>query len=43
MAGGQLGAERTLEILTTQMKRTMKLLGVSSVAELEPKHVKFLQ
>ena len=43
MAGGQLGAERTLEILTTQMKRTMKLLGVSNVAELEPKHVKFLQ
>ncbi|MBM3691514.1 MAG: alpha-hydroxy-acid oxidizing protein [Actinobacteria bacterium] len=43
MAGGQLGAERTLEILTTQMKRTMKLLGVSEVAELEPKHVKFLQ
>ena len=43
MAGGQLGAERSLEILTNQMSRTMRLLGVSNVAELEPKHVKFLQ
>jgi L-lactate dehydrogenase (cytochrome) len=42
MAGGQLGAERALEILTGQMSRTMRLLGVRSVSELEPKHVKFL-
>jgi isopentenyl diphosphate isomerase/L-lactate dehydrogenase-like FMN-dependent dehydrogenase len=43
MAGGELGAQRTLEILTSQMSRTMRLLGVSSVAELEPQHVKFLR
>ena len=42
MAGGQTGVERTLEILRTQMIRTMKLLGVSSLDELEPGHIKFL-
>ena len=43
MAGGQLGVERVLEILKVQMIRNMKLLGVSSLKELEPKHVKILQ
>ena len=43
MAGGQMGVERALEILKVQMIRNMKLLGVSSLAELEPKHVKILQ
>jgi isopentenyl diphosphate isomerase/L-lactate dehydrogenase-like FMN-dependent dehydrogenase len=43
MAGGQEGVERTLEILRTQMIRTMKLLGVNSLDELEPKHVTFLK
>lgn len=43
MAGGQDGVERALEILRTQMVRNMKLLGVSSLGELEPKHVKVLQ
>lgn len=42
MAGGQQGVERTLEILKTQMTRSMKLLGVSSLEELEPKHVRLL-
>ena len=43
MAGGQMGVERALEILKGQMARNMKLLGVSSIAELEPKHVRILQ
>lgn len=43
MAGGQLGVERTLEILKGQMIRNMKLLGVGSLDELEPRHVKILQ
>lgn len=43
MAGGQLGVERALEILKVQMVRNMKLLGVSSIEELKPKHVKILQ
>ena len=43
MAGGQLGVERALEILKVQMIRTMKLLGVGSLEELEPRHVKILQ
>jgi L-lactate dehydrogenase (cytochrome) len=43
MAGGQEGVERTLEILKDQLVRTMKLLGVNSVQELEPKHVQQLK
>ena len=43
MAGGQEGVERTMEILKGQMFRSMKLIGVSSLEELEPKHVKILQ
>jgi isopentenyl diphosphate isomerase/L-lactate dehydrogenase-like FMN-dependent dehydrogenase len=43
MAGGQEGVERTLEILKGQMSRSMKLIGVSSLEELEPRHVKILQ
>jgi len=42
MAGGQDGVERALEIMRTQMVRNMKLLGVNSLAELTPKHVRFL-
>ena len=42
MAGGQDGVEKTLEILRTQMIRNMKLLGVNSLEELEPKHVRLL-
>jgi len=42
MAGGQGGVERALEILRTQMVRNMKLLGVNSLDELTPKHVRFL-
>ena len=42
MAGGQAGVERSLEILTNELRRTMKLLGVSHVKELKPTHVRFL-
>lgn len=39
MAGGRAGVDRTIQILRTEIERTMALLGVSSLAELEPKHV----
>ncbi|HJG79331.1 MAG TPA: alpha-hydroxy-acid oxidizing protein [Brevibacterium senegalense] len=39
MAGGREGVDRMIEILSDQVERTMKLLQVSNVAELEPKHV----
>ena len=42
MAGGQEGVERALTILRTEMIRNMKLLGVNSIEELEPKHVRLL-
>jgi isopentenyl diphosphate isomerase/L-lactate dehydrogenase-like FMN-dependent dehydrogenase len=42
MAGGQDGVERALEIMRTQMVRNMKLLGVNSLDELTPQHVRFL-
>ena len=42
MAGGQEGVERALTILRTEMLRGMKLLGVNSIEELEPKHVRLL-
>jgi L-lactate dehydrogenase (cytochrome) len=43
MAGGRAGVDRAIEILADQIVRTMKLIQVSSVAELEPKHVTQLQ
>ena len=43
MAGGKEGVDRSLEILRTQMTRTMKLLGATSLNELKPSHVSFLQ
>lgn len=43
MAGGRAGVDRTLEILTGELVRTMKLLGASSLAELEPAHVTQLE
>ena len=39
MAGGRQGVDRMIEILSDEVIRTMKLLGVSSLAELEPRHV----
>ncbi|MEJ6488827.1 alpha-hydroxy acid oxidase [Leucobacter sp. USCH14] len=43
MAGGRAGVDRTIAILRDEIERTMKLLGVSSIAELEPAHVTQLQ
>jgi L-lactate dehydrogenase (cytochrome) len=39
MAGGTQGVDRMFQILTEQMTRTMRLLGVASLEELEPAHV----
>jgi isopentenyl diphosphate isomerase/L-lactate dehydrogenase-like FMN-dependent dehydrogenase len=39
MAGGQSGVERAIAILRDQVVRTMKLLGVNALDELEPGHV----
>lgn len=39
MAGGREGVDRVIEILADQIVRTMKLLGVASLSELEPRHV----
>ena len=39
MAGGRAGVDRAIEILRDQVTRTMKLLQVTSVAELNPGHV----
>jgi L-lactate dehydrogenase (cytochrome) len=40
MAGGERGVARATEILSTEVRRTLQLLGVRSVAELTPEHVK---
>jgi L-lactate dehydrogenase (cytochrome) len=40
MAGGERGVERAVEILEREMRRTMQLLGVRSVDELGPQHVR---
>jgi L-lactate dehydrogenase (cytochrome) len=43
MAGGREGVDKMISILKTDMTRTMKLLGVRSLDELEPGHVKYLE
>jgi L-lactate dehydrogenase (cytochrome) len=40
MAGGERGVERAAEILSREIRRTMQLLGVRSLRELCPQHVK---
>jgi L-lactate dehydrogenase (cytochrome) len=40
MAGGELGVERAAAILEREIHRTMQLLGVRAVAELDPSHVR---
>jgi L-lactate dehydrogenase (cytochrome) len=40
MAGGERGVARATEILSTEVRRTLQLLGVRSVADLTPDHVK---
>ncbi len=39
MAGGADGVDRAVQILAEQITRTMRLLGVKSLEELEPGHV----
>ena len=39
MAGGEAGVRRAIEILSGQLIRTMRLLGVTCLEELSPKHV----
>ncbi|MFZ1490549.1 MAG: alpha-hydroxy acid oxidase, partial [Ilumatobacteraceae bacterium] len=43
MAGGRRGVDRAIQILTDEILRTMKLLGVRTIAELEPSHVHRLE
>ena len=43
MAGGREGVDRAIEILGSEIARTMRLLGVTSLEELEPGHVTQLQ
>jgi L-lactate dehydrogenase (cytochrome) len=43
MAGGREGVDRTIEILSGQISRTMQLLGVTNLEELTPGHVTQLQ
>jgi L-lactate dehydrogenase (cytochrome) len=43
MAGGRAGVDRTIEILSSEVVRTMKLLGVHSLDELTPNHVTQLE
>lgn len=39
MAGGRAGVDRAIAILQDEIIRTMRLLGVSTIAELHPGHV----
>jgi L-lactate dehydrogenase (cytochrome) len=39
MAGGEAGVDRAIEILSEQVRRTMRLLGVTCLQELTPRHV----
>ena len=43
MAGGRAGVVRALEILTSEIERTMQLLGVTHIDELNEKHVTQLE
>ena len=40
MAGGRRGVAKAVEILTGEITRTMQLIGVNSVDELRPSHVR---
>lgn len=43
MAGGRRGVDRAIDILADQIRRTMRLLGVRSIDELQPCHVTQLE
>jgi L-lactate dehydrogenase (cytochrome) len=40
MAGGEAGVERAAQILSTEVRRTMALLGARRIADLGPQHVR---
>jgi L-lactate dehydrogenase (cytochrome) len=40
MAGGEDGVQRATDILAADIERTMKLLGVTSLADLRPSHIR---
>jgi L-lactate dehydrogenase (cytochrome) len=40
MAGGRLGVEKAVTILAAEILRTLQLIGVNSVDELRPSHVR---
>lgn len=40
MAGGERGVQRAVDILTAEIYRTMRLLGVKNTAELTPAHAR---
>ncbi|SQG64219.1 L-lactate dehydrogenase [Corynebacterium renale] len=42
MAGGEAGVDRMIEILSSEVARTMRLLQVADVSELRPEHVTVL-
>ena len=42
MAGGEEGVARAVEILSAEVERTMKLLGVTTIGELGPGHVRLM-
>jgi L-lactate dehydrogenase (cytochrome) len=43
MAGGRPGVDRAIQILKSQIERTLRLLGVTDLAELTPAHVTQLE
>ncbi|MFD1715357.1 alpha-hydroxy-acid oxidizing protein [Amnibacterium flavum] len=43
MAGGRQGVDRAIEILATEVTRTMRLLGAHTLDELTPQHVTQLE
>lgn len=43
MAGGRPGVDRAIEILSGQIQRTLRLLGIRTFEELEPSHVTALR
>lgn len=42
MAGGRAGVDRMIAILRSDIERTMRLLGATSLEELAPHHVTLL-
>jgi L-lactate dehydrogenase (cytochrome) len=41
MAGGQAGADRVVDLLTTELSTTLRLIGCTSINDLTPDHVRF--